>query len=158
MPLASGHEMVYIKRADQSGVALAQISDTNESHGSCQLRFEDLDEVLDAFLTVVDSVQEWPTHADSCGAEAHALQNVRTTTHTTVDEDLELREDGWAVKLALEECHDCWRGAGEILSALRDQIRKTLLRTYQSKLRPPWLLSNTPSRPASAHIFASCQH
>ena len=55
---------------------------------------------LDAFLTVVDGIQKWSTHANGCGSEAHALEDVGAATHAAVDEDFELREDCRAVELA----------------------------------------------------------
>jgi hypothetical protein len=71
-------------------MTLAKISDTNQRHGSRQFRFQDVDEVLDALLAVVDSVQERSTHANSRGTQTHALEDVGAATHAAIDEDFEL--------------------------------------------------------------------
>jgi hypothetical protein len=109
MPLPSTHQMVNTQRTHQSRMALAQIRNPNKRHSSRQLRFQDLDKMLDALLAVVDGVQKGSSHSDRRGAETHALEDVSTTAYATVDEDFELREDCWAVELAFEEGHYGWR-------------------------------------------------
>jgi hypothetical protein len=101
--LASTHQMINIQRTHQPRMALTQISNTDERHGSRQLRFQDLDEVLDALLAVVDGVQKRTPHSDRRGPETHALEDVGAAAYAAVDEDFECREDGWAVELAFEE-------------------------------------------------------
>jgi hypothetical protein len=81
--------MINVQSTHQSCVTLTQVSDTDERHRGRKLRFQDVDEVFDAFLAVIDSVQERSPHSDRCGAEAHAFENVGTAAYTTVDEDLE---------------------------------------------------------------------
>ena len=90
MSLPSAHQMIDIPRTHQARMALAQISDPNERHGSRQLRFQDLDKVLDAFLTVVDGVQKGSSHSDRCGAETHAFEDIGSAAYAAVDEDFEL--------------------------------------------------------------------
>jgi len=89
-------------------MALTQISNPDQRHGSRQLRLQDLDKVLHALLAVVDGIQERPTHSDRCGAETHALEDIGAAAYAAVDEDFELREDRRAVELAFEEGHYGW--------------------------------------------------
>ena len=84
------HQVVDVQSTHQPRMALAQISDTDERHGSRQLRFQDLDKVLDAFLTVVDGVQKGSSHSDRCGAETHAFEDIGSAAYAAVDEDFEL--------------------------------------------------------------------
>lgn len=93
-------------------MTLAQIRNPHERHSSLQLRFQNLNEMLDAFPAVVDGVEEGSPHSDRCGAQAHALEDVGAAAHAAVDEDFELREDGRAVELAFEEGGDCWGCSG----------------------------------------------
>lgn len=110
MPLTSAHQMIYIQGTDQARMTLAQIRDTHKRHGRCQLGLQDINKVLDSFLSIVDGIQERPTHSDSRRSQAHTFENIGAATHAAVDEDLELREDCGAVELAFEEGHDGWWG------------------------------------------------
>lgn len=112
MSLPSAHQVIHIQRTHQARMALTEICNPHKCHGRGQLRLQDINEVLNAFLSIVDGVQEWSAHPDGCRSQAHAFEDVGTATHAAVDEDFELREDGWAVELAFEEGHDCWWGAG----------------------------------------------
>ena len=108
MPLPSAHQMINIQRTHQPSMALTQIRNPNKRHSSRQLRFQNLNKVLDALLAVVDGVQKGPPHSDGRGAETHALEDVSAAAYAAVNEDFELREDCWAVELAFEEGHYGW--------------------------------------------------
>ena len=82
--------MIDIQRTNQARMALVQISDPNERHGSRQLRSQDFDKVLDALLAVIDGIQERPSHSDRCGAETQAFEDLGSAAYAAVDEDFEL--------------------------------------------------------------------
>jgi hypothetical protein len=120
-------------------MALAEVRNSDQRHGSRQLRLQDVDEVLDAFLAIVDGVQERSAHANGCGAQTHALEDVGAATHAAVDKDFELREDCGAVELAFEEGHDRGgrSGCGDISIYGRVEIDVRSAVSYVSRLRPP---------------------
>ena len=106
MPLSPAHQVIHVQSAHKPSMTLIEISDTNQRHGGRQLRLQDVDEVFDAFLAVIDSVQEWSAHANGGGTQTQALEDVGAATHAAVDDYFELREDCGAVELAFEEGHD----------------------------------------------------
>jgi hypothetical protein len=48
--------MIDIQRTHKPRMTLAQVSNADQRHGSRQLRFQDVNKVLDAFLSVVDGI------------------------------------------------------------------------------------------------------
>lgn len=93
MSLSSTHQMIHVQRTHKPSMTLTEISNPNQRHGSRQLRLQDINKVLDAFLAVVNSVQKWSTHSNSRSTQTHALEDIGAATHAAVDEDFELRED-----------------------------------------------------------------
>jgi hypothetical protein len=117
MPFSPAHQVIHIQRTHKPRVTLAEISNTHKRHSSRQLRSQDVNEVLNTFTSIIDSVQERPTHPNSCGTQTHAFEDIGASAHAAVDEDFEVGEDGGAVELAFEEGHDrWWRAGGEKVS------------------------------------------
>lgn len=63
--LPSTHQMIHIQRAHKPRMTLTEISNPNQRHCSRKLRLQNFDKVFNAFLAVVNSVQERPTHTNS---------------------------------------------------------------------------------------------
>lgn len=64
---------------------------TKQPHVHLELIPEDLDRPLDTLLAVrAERVQERPADTDCLGTKSDGLENIRGTTDTTVNEDLEL--------------------------------------------------------------------
>jgi len=90
MSLPSTHQMIHIQRTHKPSMTLTKISNPNQRHGSRQLRLQDVYKVLNAFLAVINSVQEWSAHTNSRSTQAQTLEDVPAATHAAVDEDFEL--------------------------------------------------------------------
>ena len=79
---------------DRSGVdifrrTLLQACDTDIPHAGLEFIFENVNELLDPFLTVPCCEKDWPAKTGSYSPQTNQLQYVRPTTNTAIHEDRE---------------------------------------------------------------------
>jgi hypothetical protein len=63
-----------------------------------------VDEVLNAFLTIRQRVEKWPSHSDRFCAKAKGFDNVGTAPDATIEVNLEVLEHLGVVAPDFEEC------------------------------------------------------
>lgn len=102
MLLPSRHHPVKLRRIHKTCIALTQVRNTNKRHGDLKFLLHDVEEVLNALVAVIESVQKGSAEAHSGSSMTETLEHVTAAPYAAVDENFELVEDGGTVELAFE--------------------------------------------------------
>jgi ABC-type dipeptide/oligopeptide/nickel transport system ATPase subunit len=95
--------MLHIPYIEIPGMALRELSDTQQPHRRLQLIFHDIDEMLNPFLTVGQCVEKRSTHAYGFRTETQRFYYVGAAPDATVEVDFYMRKDFWVVASDFEE-------------------------------------------------------